>query len=123
LPASTPSILPSGTTFAQLRAGGFHGQLERLAVTNGFPPAVLSLLIGDLDTVRVGIVQAVDAFLQGEPVNVAELGSRLSTSATALRALTAAVDEIITLIGSNPGTLANLPSPINADRPRRRVFP
>src|SRR4051794_2450314 len=65
MPYTPPTITPSGTTFAQFRAGGFRGQLERLAIANALPPAIRSLVLGPFAQIQAGITHAVDAYLQG----------------------------------------------------------
>ncbi len=119
---STPVIVPSGTTFAQLKAGGFHGQLTRLANSNGYSPAVRGLILGPLDKIETGIVHLLDAFLRGEPISTADVNAKLLTFATALKAVTAALDEANVLVDTNPGTLAMVATTGATGNRKRRNF-
>lgn len=117
----TPVIVPSGTTFAQFRSGGFQGQLIRLANANAFPAAIRSLILGPLGDVKTGIVHNLDAFLQGDPVSTADINAKLLAYATALKAIAAALDEANVLVDANPGTLATAAS--SGTNRKRRTFP
>jgi len=123
MPYTPPVLAPSGTTFAQFQAGGFRGQLDRLATASGLSPAIRSLVVGDFSTLQTGIRHVVDSFLQGDPTPVAEVNARLLTYATALKALQVALDEINVLIDANAGTLVNTIKPGATNHQRRRVFP
>lgn len=117
----TPIITPSGTTFAQFQAGGFKGQLIRIANANNFPPAIRSLVLGRLEDIKTGIVHSLDAFLQGDPVATADVNAKLLAYETALKAIAAALDEVNVLVDANPGTLATFVS--NISNRKRRTFP
>jgi hypothetical protein len=119
----SPSVTSSGTTFAQLRSGGLRGQLDRLATSNAFSPAVRSLIVGPLDTIHTGIVHAVDAFIQGDPVATGDVSAKLLTYATALKAIACALDEVNALIDANTGTLKNIVGAVGSGIQRRRSFP
>ena len=119
----SPSIAPSGTTFAQFRAGGFQGQLIRLATANNFSPAVRSLVLGSPADIKMGIVQALDAFLRGDPIATADINAKLLTYATALKAYAAALDEANVLVDANPGTLATTRANTPAGHKTQRTFP
>jgi hypothetical protein len=118
----SPTITPSGTTFAQLQAGGFRGQMIRLANTNAFPPPIRSLMFR-LDALQTGIVQTVDAFLQGDPIATTDVNARLLAYATALKAMLAALEEINVLVNNNPGTLKTIVGGGGVGQKQRRVFP
>ena len=119
----SPTIVPSGTTFAQLRSGGFQGQLIRLATANTFTPAVRSLVTGPMDAIKTGIVHAVDAYLQGDPVLTADINAKLLVYATALKAIAAALEEANVLVDANPGTVATQASRSPSGGQKRRSFP
>jgi hypothetical protein len=120
---TSPTITPSNTTFAQLLAGGFQGQLVRLANANAFPPAIRSLMLGRLDAISAGISHIVDAFLRGDPVATADANAKLLTYATALKAVTAALEEINVLVAANPGTLKRVAGPGPTGARQVRTFP
>ena len=120
---SSPVIVPSATTFAQLKSGGFHGQLTRLANANAFSPAIRSLILGPLDKVESGIVQVLDAFLHGEPISTADINAKLLVYSTALKAIAAALDEANVLVDANPGTLTTVASAGASGNRKRRSFP
>jgi hypothetical protein len=117
----SPTIVPSGTTFAQLLAGGFRGEMIRLANANSFPPAIRSLIFR-LDTLQTGIVQTVDAFIQGDPIATTDVNARLLAYATALKTILAALEEINVLVNANPGTLKTIVGGGGAGQKQRRVF-
>jgi hypothetical protein len=120
---TSPTISPSKTTFAQLCSGGFEGQLIRLANANAFPPAVRSLVLSPLEGLRKGIVHTVDAYLRGDPVTTKDVNAKLLAYATALKAITAALEEINVLVDANPGTIKTV-APVNGPSHRvKRVFP
>ena len=119
----SPSIAASGTTFAQFRSGGFQGQLIRLANANAFPPAVRSLILSSPGDIKTGIVHVLDAFLRGDPITTADINARLLTYATALRAITAALEEANVLVDANPGTLATVRASTAAGHKTQRNFP
>ena len=119
----SPTIAPSGTTFAQFRSGGFQGQLIRLANANSFSPAVRSLVLGPPANIKTGIVQALDAFLRGDPITTADVNAKLLTYATALRTIAAALDEANGLVDANPGTVATTRAGTPAGHKTQRTFP
>ena len=119
----SPTIVPSGTTFAQLRSGGFQGQLIRLANANAATPAVRSLVLGSPASIKTGIVQAVDAFLRGDPISTADINAKLLTYATALKLIAAALDEANVLVDANPGSLATVRANTPAGHQKQRTFP
>lgn len=118
-----PTIAPSGTTFAQLQAGGFSKQLDRLAGANNFTPAVRSLVLGRVNAIRTGIVHTIDAYLRGDPATIGDINARLLNYATALRAIAAAIDEVNTLVAANPGTIRPVIRPGVPQVQYRRTFP
>lgn len=119
----SPSITPSGATFAQLRAGGFQGQLTRLADANALPPAIRSLVVGPLDRVKVGITHVLDAFLQGDPISTGDVNAKLLAFAMALKVIATALEEANVLVDANPGTLSTVASAGAAGQRKRRTFP
>ncbi|HWE37719.1 MAG TPA: hypothetical protein VG406_14220 [Isosphaeraceae bacterium] len=120
---TSPTIKPSNTTFAQFRAGGFQGQLVRLADANAFPPAVRSLLLGRFEAIPTGIAHIVDAFLRGDPVTTADANAKLLVYATALKAISAALEEINVLVDANPGSLKRVAGPGTTGARQVRTFP
>lgn len=120
---TSPTIAPSWTTFAQLQAGGFRKQLERLATANGFTLAVQSLILGRFDAIRTGITHTVDAYLQGDPATINDLNAKLLNYATALKAIATAIDEINTLVAANPGTIKPVAHRGAPQVSPRRTFP
>ena len=119
----SPPIVPSGTTFAQLRSGGFQGQLNRLAAANGFSPAIRSLLTAPVGALKTGIVHSLDAFLQGDPVTTADINAKLLIYSTALKAIATALEEANVLVDANPGTVVSVSSSSSAGGQKRRSFP
>jgi hypothetical protein len=80
-------------------------------------------LLGNPGALQTGIVHAVDAFIQGDPVATADINARLLTYATALKALLAALEEINVLVNANPGTLRTVSTPGGPGARVRRTFP
>lgn len=120
---SSPTIAPSGSTFAQLQAGGFRKQLERLADANALPPPIRSLILGRFDAIRTGIVHTVDGYLRGDPAAIADINAKLLAYATALKAIATAIDEINTLVAANPGTIRPVVGRGAPQAQFRRTFP
>jgi hypothetical protein len=119
----SPTINPSGTTFAQFEAGGFHGQLTRVVNANSFSATVRSLILGPLDVVERGIVHTIDAFLRGDPITTRDANASLMSYALTLKAITAALDEVNALVDANPGTLKTVMGSGASGRQTRRSFP
>jgi len=120
---TSPTVKPSNTTFSQLQSGGFTAQLVRLANANAYPPAVRSLMLGDLSAARQGIAESVDAYLHGEPIGTADINAKLLVFSTALKAILAGLEEINVLIDANPGTLRTVQSAGKINGQRLRTFP
>ena len=120
---TSPTVKPSNTTFAQLQSGGFTAQLVRLANANSYPPAVRSLMLGDLGAARQGIAASVDAYLHGEPLSTADINAKMLAFSTALKAVLAGLEEINVLIDANPGTLKTVESPSRDHSRLKRTFP
>ncbi len=123
MPYVSPTIVPSGTTFAQLQAGGFGAELKRLIAANDFPPAVDSLLSGDFETLHRAIVHLVDAYLRGDPVAANDVNTKLLYFATALKTILTAIEEVNALVAANTGTLKNVPTTAATGHQLRRTFP
>lgn len=119
----SPTIAPSGTTFSQLKAGGLHGQLIRLANANAFSPTVRSLVLGPVEALKTGAVHAVDGYLHGDPVSTGNLSAKLLAYATALKALSTALDEVNSLVDSNPGIVKVFTGVGASGQVKRRTFP
>lgn len=120
---TSPTVNPSNTTFAQLLSGGFTAQLARIADANSFPPAIRSLMLGDLGAARQGIASSVDAYLHGEPLATADINAKMLAFATALKAVLAALEEINVLIDANPGTLKTVAAASKDHTRLKRTFP
>lgn len=119
----SPSIAPSGTSFAQLFAGGFHGQLVRIANANTLSADATRLIMGDPGVLQTAIVNLIDSYLKGDPVATTDVNAKLLTYATALKTLATAIDEVNVLVDANPGTIKTFGGVGGSGHQRRRTFP
>jgi hypothetical protein len=104
---TAPTFTASGTTFAQLQAGGVSGQLERLITANAGEPLSFfrSAKQGNLQEVYRHVSKTVTEFLRGQPVVVSALETDLKNAHATFLALATLCNEIGVLIDANQGTL------------------
>lgn len=119
---TSPTISASGATWADLKAGGLSGHLEKIIAANTLSAEATSYvrLVRERQIQRLfdRLQSQLDAFLGGDPVsppdgsgNLVDLDGRLADFAAALKAFATAVDEIAALVDANPGTIGTAKNP------------
>ena len=120
----SPTITPSGQTYAQLKAKGFPGYVDGLISANNFNQTTINHIHALVKQSDVGGLiryeSLVHAWLSSMPITGAEMTQRLLDYNTAVKALLAALEEISTLWDANQGTLttkldgAGMPIPMRS---------
>jgi hypothetical protein len=107
----TPTINPSGITYAQLQQVGFPGHVELLIAANGFSQTQINHLHSLVKQTDYGGFRKFEGlisnWLQQFPIATADLTQRILDHTTAFKAILAVMEEEAVLFAANPGTLAN----------------
>ena len=124
---TSPTILPSGSTFAQLQSQGFAGHAEAVISANAFSEDVKTRLRhfarGTGDGQVKNMASHLTNYLCGNPTPTAEVNTQMLNLATALKALLASVEEVATLIAANTGTVSTVASKSGTHLATKRTFP
>jgi len=106
---TSPTITPSGQTYAQLKARGFAGYVDGLIAANSFNQSVINHIHGLVKQTDVGgiirLEKLIDNWMSGYPIAASDLTQRVLDYTTAFKALLAALEEIAVLWDANQGTL------------------
>ncbi len=107
----SPTITPSGWTYAQFKAGGWMGLIDRIISVNGFSTNVANLIRSyarnydgrhGAETRWRGLV---NNWIKGNPTDATIQTSRFLEHTTARKAVFAAAEEVAVLWDANQGTL------------------
>lgn len=120
-----PKIIPSGTTFTQLQAGGSSRHLEALVASN--MPEMSSTRLQLLRYIRTGhadrvwnyLHQVVGVFSRGEPATLDDIRGKLTDIRMIFALLLQMTEESLGLVEANPGRFVRTASGIDGTKTTR----
>jgi hypothetical protein len=98
-------------TLPQFRGAGLPGLYEAIAARNNMSATVAAQLRNGgtaLDRAYRTFQSAVDSYLTGDPITLADLQARITEFSTLANALAEATDEVASLVSTNPGTIEDV---------------